>query len=309
MKYCKSEIMPKKLIVNVPVTDLRREPVPAAWSYEKDPLQESQLLFGEHLLGYEEREGWYRIEAIEQQKFTSQGWQGYPGWVQKMHVIEIQEHIRNNPLIVQIPWGAIRIDGHELPVSLGTRLEGVAQTAEGWQVRMPDGRNGLILAAQVSAYPTSSPQLTDSKRQDILTLGNQLLGQPYLWGGLSAYRSDCLSSCDCSGLVGLLYRVQGIDLPRDAHDQYLKCTKITFSVLEPGDLLFLSSVERPQRMGHVMLYAGGDELLDANIADRKAVRTTALSRFGKRFEEMSWGEQVGKYTIYAGRYMEIEEEA
>ena len=288
--------MPKSLIVNVSVSDLRREPCIHAGGYEKDPLQESQVLYGEYLIGHEERDGWVFVEAIEQQKYTSQKWQGYPGWVQKSHVLEGSHRQRKNPLIVQVPWATIQVESQKIPVSLGTHLEGKVG-----EIQLADGRQGQIPLEHVRDLPPT-PSLTLEMRQDLLATGHQLLGQPYLWGGFSAYRPDRLSSCDCSGLVGLLYRLQGINLPRDAHDQFFRCEKLSYADLLPGDLIFLAPADKPERMGHVMLFAGGDELLDANITDGKTVCSTGLSRFGRPFESLAWGEQIDKYMIYYGRF-------
>lgn len=67
----------------VPVLDVRAEPTPATGALEHDPLQETQLLYGELVLVHEQRGGWARIEAVEQPEWTHhERWEGYPGWVE-----------------------------------------------------------------------------------------------------------------------------------------------------------------------------------------------------------------------------------
>jgi hypothetical protein len=74
---------PTEMAVQVPVADVRSKTVPHNGSYEYDPLQETQVLLGEHVLVYEKRNGWARIECPEQPEFTHHNkWEGYPGWVQ-----------------------------------------------------------------------------------------------------------------------------------------------------------------------------------------------------------------------------------
>ena len=59
---------------------------------------------------------------------------------------------------------------------------------------------------------------------------------------------------DCSGLVNLAYRAAGLDIPRDAHEQFLRAKPV--NALQPGDLIFLSERQNPKRIVHVMLYEG-----------------------------------------------------
>jgi gamma-D-glutamyl-L-lysine dipeptidyl-peptidase len=48
----------------------------------------------------------------------------------------------------------------------------------------------------------------------IIAAGSELLGLPYLWGGLSGW------GVDCSGLVHLAHRAMGLIVPRDSVDQH-----------------------------------------------------------------------------------------
>jgi gamma-D-glutamyl-L-lysine dipeptidyl-peptidase len=48
----------------------------------------------------------------------------------------------------------------------------------------------------------------------IIAAGSELLGLPYLWGGLSGW------GVDCSGLVHLAHRAMGLMVPRDSVDQH-----------------------------------------------------------------------------------------
>ena len=63
------------------------------------------------------------------------------------------------------------------------------------------------------------------------------LNAPYLWGGRSPL------GIDCSGLTQIVYRLQGIDLPRDAYQQAKVGTTLSFiEESEVGDLAFLTTM-------------------------------------------------------------------
>ena len=66
-----------------------------------------------------------------------------------------------------------------------------------------------------------------------------------------------LTGTDCSGLVSLSYRANGILLPRNSGDIFKISTNITDgaqSLLE-GDCLFFSDGDQPYNIIHVMMVA------------------------------------------------------
>lgn len=275
--------MPKKLLIKTAVADLRAKPIYPIQTYERDPHQETQLLFGECALGYEEEGEWIRIEAIEQPKYTD-CWQGYPGWILKDSVIDTDEFPHYN-LVVSTPWALIQ--PFMQPVCLGTRLQAISRVGGVYKLRLPDGSEGYI------------NQIDVKNDVDMFEIAEQLLGHPYLWGGRSIYHHEInthLTGLDCSSLIQLLYRISGKEIPRDAHDQFLKSTPQTR--MKPGDLIFIRYHDKPQRIGHVMLYAGGDFILDANITDKKVIKTTALKRYGRSLDSVKTGEDIGPGMIY-----------
>jgi gamma-D-glutamyl-L-lysine dipeptidyl-peptidase len=89
------------------------------------------------------------------------------------------------------------------------------------------------------------------------------VGIPYLWGGRSPY------GYDCSGLAQTCWAFMGVHIPRDA-DQQFRAGKIVKGKPRPGDLLFFGgddsnlSEVRHQRITHVAISLGGDDLIHAN---------------------------------------------
>jgi cell wall-associated NlpC family hydrolase len=121
---------------------------------------------------------------------------------------------------------------------------------------------------------------TSSLRFDILNTAELFINSPYLWGGRSS------SGVDCSGLVNLVYRANGIDLPRDARDQRLMSKVITVEELAPADLVFVSAKGDLGRIVHVMLYAGGENLIEAPETGKKVRMITFKGKFGMSLAEL-----------------------
>lgn len=248
-------------VVTTPIANLRREPIEHHGQYTKDPLQETQLLFGESLFVLKEVEGWAYVEAVEQQKFSG-SWSGYPGWIQKRTIQKLKKEPQSNIVVTDL-WVKI----NDTALSFGTKLEIAEEHSNSWSVKLLDGTIGTINKSQARPF-----QKNPYWRSEIVSFGKKFLDFPYLWGGRSAYdekQATCITSVDCSGYVQLLYRAaRGIDIPRDAHDQFLKAEKTAKSDLLPGDLIFLEPIDKPGRMNHVMMYAGDGYLLEATMASK-----------------------------------------
>ncbi len=280
------------LRVAVPVTDLRSRPSLPRRHYGHDRRQESQILYGESVVVKGRRGGWSEVEATEQPEWSHhKRWEGYPGWVRSSHLIRSEGWTPNltitgkHAIVLARPDPAAEVI---LTLSLGSRIAGVeplVTKGDGWQeVRLLDGRNGWM--PRSLAAPTADLQRLDAAtlRHRLLDAARLLLGDPYYWGGRSATPHPMLlvvptvrsmMAVDCSGLVNLCHRAVGIDLPRDAHEQFLRCRRLNKEELKPGDLIFLSKPGDPQQITHVMLYAGGDEVIEAP-ATGLTVRQIAL---------------------------------
>ena len=164
--------------------------------------------------------------------------------------------------------------------------DGVWRGYPGW-ARAAEFSGALSPAAPAAAPALAGP----ARRRLILKTAESFLGLRYRWGG----RSN-IQGMDCSGLSNLAYRVAGLDLPRDAHDQYLRCRPVGRRGLKPADLVFLSAGRGSGRVTHVMIYAGRDELIESRQSAGKVLRCTFAERFGARLDALESGQFVADQT-------------
>ena len=80
-------------------------------------------------------------------------------------------------------------------------------------------------------------------------------GIKYKWGGQS------LAGVDCSGLVQLVYRESGLNLPRTSYEQFRVGVGIPRAKLEPGDLVFFNT--NGAGASHVGVYLGEGQFISA----------------------------------------------
>lgn len=84
--------------------------------------------------------------------------------------------------------------------------------------------------------------------EEMLMVTIKFIGLPYTWGGTSSF------GFDCSGFVQFLYRLCGINLPRDAKQQVVApgMRPIEMSQLQGGDFVFFGKT--PETISHVGIY-------------------------------------------------------
>lgn len=96
-----------------------------------------------------------------------------------------------------------------------------------------------------------------------------LRGAPYRNGGTSP------TGFDCSGFVQYVFAQHGLAVPRETRVQYRMGDKVDRDELEPGDLVFFSTVA--PGASHVGISLGGDQFVHAP-SERGVVRIDSLSQ-------------------------------
>ena len=114
------------------------------------------------------------------------------------------------------------------------------------------------------------------EKEILITNAMMYLNSPYLWGGRTPF------GVDCSGLSQMVYRLNGIDIPRDADEQSEVGTTLSFvEESEPGDLAFFDNAEG--KIVHVgiilenshIIHASGKVRIDR--IDQQGIFNTDLS--------------------------------
>ena len=109
---------------------------------------------------------------------------------------------------------------------------------------------GLDSTGRVAAGTTTSGGPSGDQ---VVAEARKYLGVPYVWGG-----TDPNKGLDCSGLVQLVYKNLGIDLPRVSRDQANEGTPVaSLDEAQPGDLLFFGSP-----VHHVAIYIGDGKMIE-----------------------------------------------
>jgi len=117
--------------------------------------------------------------------------------------------------------------------------------------------------------PTPPPPATSSADGYALAgTALSLRGAPYRNQGTDP------SGFDCSGFVQYVYQQYGLPLPREVKEQFRKGKKIDPGRLEPGDLVFFTTVA--PGASHVGIAIGGDQFVHAP-SERGVVRVEQLS--------------------------------
>ena len=106
---------------------------------------------------------------------------------------------------------------------------------------------------RVANFPLASA----AARRQMIADARRWTGIYYLWGGNSAFGTDC------SGLTSVLHRMSGYAIPRNAHPQFLAGQPIE-PPFSPGDLLFFRSDKNPERIGHVGISIGGMRMIHSS---------------------------------------------
>lgn len=186
--------------------------------------QTTQLLFGEHYKVLEERKKFVRIRNA---------FDGYESWICRRQHTEIYEEEYSHLNDLHMCCSTLDLlgiltckdDDSIITLPLGATLPGIK-----------DGT--FQLAGKVYEY--SGDIISKPGKDKVKLIEHALMYEnaPYLWGGRSPF------GIDCSGYTQMIYKLNGIKLPRDASQQAKIGTTLSFvEEAEPGDLAFFDNAE------------------------------------------------------------------
>ncbi|MFH1019806.1 MAG: NlpC/P60 family protein [Pseudomonadota bacterium] len=91
----------------------------------------------------------------------------------------------------------------------------------------------------------------------LVSTAEGFLGIPYEWGGESAERGF-----DCRGLAMTIYKLNGLNLPRNSSAQFQAGSPVRREDLAPGDLVFFAT-NGDSAVSHVGIYTGNGKFIHA----------------------------------------------
>ncbi|MEI9409257.1 C40 family peptidase [Mesorhizobium salmacidum] len=238
--------------ISVPVADIRKAPA-------LDSGVNTQALFGDDVLVFEDREGWAWIQAERD---------GYVGYVADAMLGERDHaptHIVSVPRTFLYPGPDLRFPiAGQLSMGSTVTVTGAAETRGTHYALLPSGE--AVIAGHLRPIGEVAG--------DYVSVAETFLGTPYLWGGVSGF------GIDCSGLVQLAMRMAGEDVVRDSDMQANSIGEPLqpgpdFTGLRRGDLVFWK--------GHVAIMTDAETMIHANghtmLVSREGLKE-AIARIG-----------------------------
>jgi len=208
--------------------------------------------------------GYYYVQSHDQ----------YLGWLepdafQRTDKQGVDEWARSSKVVVTEYFDVIRSGPSRttLPVSdvvIGNILRSGDRKDDWLEVELADGRRGYLPVSSVADYSQwrSTRHLTG---ENVEQTAGMFLGVPYLWGGTSS------KGMDCSGFTKTVFRLNGLELNRDASQQVLMGRDVDpgkdFENMTKGDLLFFgrpATNDKPERIVHVAIYLENREFIHAS---------------------------------------------
>lgn len=140
--------------------------------------------------------------------------------------------------------------------------------------------DGIVGNATWEALRSAGPETSRARSgsglvERILQTARQYLGVPYLWGGTTP------QGFDCSGFTQYVFGMNGIRLPRTADVQYQLGLQVSYSQLQPGDLVYFSTYEPGP--SHNGIYIGNGQFISATSSRGVAVANMRSSYWGPRY--------------------------
>lgn len=225
----------------------------------------SELQYGTELEILEEQGGWV---------FTRQK-DGYLGWAYKPYLVEGPAAKATHLVIVPSCEIVSRIFS-------GTNVM-LEETNGNW-AKVIANKTGWMPSSLLRAI-RDLPGSLEEKRKIPVQDSMRMIGVPYLWGSTSG------NGIDCSGLVRLLHRWVGVDIPRDADMQHAAAKPVE-PPFEVGDLFFFAENDSKRKVTHMGISLGGWKMIHSS-----------RGRNGVYIDDLEERESLKKIYVSAGSFL------
>ncbi|MBI3502778.1 MAG: C40 family peptidase [Bacteroidetes bacterium] len=247
-------------ICNLSIVPCRKEPS------DKSEMV-TQLLFGEHFEVLEEKKSWTLIRIA---------YDGYECWIDKKQFLPLNVKGINDSTtavstdLVQLAEGE---NGKMISILLGSSLPKFSNK------EFYLGKEKYSFEGEATFPFAKNSPLKKGDERGLSEIAKWYLNTPYLWGGRSPF------GLDCSGFTQMVFKLCGIKLKRDAHQQAEQGTTLSFlEEAKEGDLAFFDNEEG--RIVHVGILLG----------DEKIIHASGKVRIDKLDHQGIYNEDLKKYT-------------
>ncbi len=142
--------------------------------------------------------------------------------------------------------------------------------------RVYPNRNNTRTVKEENVTVEEAYEASNDSRQEIINYAKTFQGTRYKFGGTTA------AGMDCSGLIGVAFKKENIELPRISRDIATKGVPISLREIEKGDLVFFKTTNR-NVISHVGL------VVEANDGEIKFIHsTTQAGVIISSLEETYW---------------------
>ena len=230
----------------------------------------NQLLFGDLFVVKARKDEWCLIETIDDK---------YEGWVYQIQVKAISEDFfkiatNSSRHYVHSLYGKVRGDNKLLPVTRGA------------QFHLWDEAGNFSVEDEKFYYKKAVHSTPENPTgYGVVDMAKSYLEAPYQWGGRSPL------GIDGSGLVQVVFKLNGILLPRNAAQQVSRGEQILFvEAAQTGDLAFFENQEGS--IVHVGIIMDGNRILHAwgkvriDSIDHQGIFNKEIGKYSHRLREV-----------------------